>query len=150
LLDKGELDAISVYEPFASRMLASGKFKEIRGPFWREWEKETGKKMEMAGLAASEDWLDKHPDTARKVIAMWCDAAYYIKENPREVLERYSRFTELKSSEELALGAQRISEILATKWDGIDESISRSLEALAADGVLIRSVPPGTIRKMDY
>lgn len=149
LLEKGELEAITVYEPFVSRMLATGKFRELLGPFWREWKNRTGKVMEMSGMAASEEWLNKNPEMAKKVILMWCEAARFIQSNPRKILAKYSKFTQLESDQERILGAERIPPILATSWEGIDASIAETLQMLATDQVLIKSVPEGTIRRID-
>ena len=149
LLERRQLDAVVIYEPFVSRMLATGKYRELVGPFWKEWEDKTGQKMEMTGLAASDEWLGQNAQMAKDLAAAWRDAARFVQKNPEPVLAQYEQFTQLKSKRELALGKKRIPAILVTSWGNLDESIAKSLQVLAKDKVMLQSVPPGTIRKIE-
>jgi len=150
LLDRGEVRAIVIFEPFVSRMLATGSYRELIGPFWHEWEKKTGKKMELSGLAAFRSWLDSNEEYAQKLVAIWIEVAQYIKAHPREVLTRYAEFTKFDSEREIELGLERIPVLLNSEWGEIDQSIAQVLSILAADKVIIDRLPEELMRRVDY
>jgi NitT/TauT family transport system substrate-binding protein len=148
LLDKGDVEGVVIYEPFVSRMLATGKFRELLGPFWRTWEIDTGNKMEMCGFAAPEDWLDKNSETAQRLIACWKDVAKYIKSSAPDSLAKYAKFTNIQTDEEKRLGIERIPTIVTQSWEGFDKSISETLKILSENKIL-ESLPEGVIRKIE-
>lgn len=149
LLEKGELDAIIIYEPFVSRMLATGNYRVILGPFYREWEKRTGFKMEMSGLAAKEEWINENLPLAKKIIKIWKDTVDYIKKHPKEVLLKYPNYTNLKTQQEIELGIRNIPPIYIDEWGTLDQSIQLMLNMLVQDKVLIKEIPQGIIRKIE-
>ncbi len=148
LLEKGELDAIIIYEPFVSRMLATGNYRVILGPFYQKWEKETGFKMEMAGFAAKDEWINQNLNSVKKIIKAWKETVEYIRKNPKEVIERYPDYTNLKTAQEIELGIEKIPPIYANEWGTLDQSIQLMLNMLVQDGVLITQIPEGTIRRI--
>ncbi|MEW6609285.1 MAG: ABC transporter substrate-binding protein, partial [bacterium] len=149
LLEKGELDAIVIYEPFVSRMLATGNYRVILGPFYQEWEKETGFKMEMSGFAAKDEWIDQNFDLIKKLIKAWKETVDYIKNHPKEVLEKYPDYTNLKTPQEIELGIKNIPLIYTDEWGTLDQSIQLMLNMLANDSVLITQIPEGTIKRIE-
>jgi len=149
LLEKGEVEAIVIYEPFVSRLLATGKYRILMGPFYKEWEKEIGIPMEMAGLAASEDWLQKHRELAMKVINIWKETSKYIKNNIEKVLKEFPQYTGLKTQDELKLGISNIPPIYVDSWDNLDKSIQKVLKILAEDKVIIKEAPENAIKKVE-
>lgn len=149
LIERGELDAILVYEPFVSRMLASGKYRVILGPFYQEWKKETGFEMEMAGFAAKDEWINQNHDLVKKIIKVWKETVEYIKKNPKVVLERYPAYTNLKTSQEIKLGIENIPKIYVSEWGTLDQSIQLMLNMLVQDSVLITKIPDNIIRRIE-
>lgn len=149
LLEKREVEAIVIYEPFVSRLLATGKYRVIMGPFFKEWEEETGIPMEMAGLAASEEWLKNQKDLACKIVKMWKETANYIKENIDGVLREYPQYTGLETKEELRLGTSNIPPIYVTSWGNLDKSIVEALKILVKDKVIIEKMPENLINKVE-
>jgi ABC-type nitrate/sulfonate/bicarbonate transport system substrate-binding protein len=149
LLDRGELDAIIIFEPFVSKMLASKKYRSILGPFWQEWEKDTGLKLEMSGLAASREWYDRNQENVKKIIAVWRETASYIKANIDKVVTRYPDLTDLRDSAEVELGLRSIPPIFVTDWDSLDVSIKIMLQMLANDNVLIKHYPDSMLQRVD-
>lgn len=149
LLKKREVEAIVIYEPFVSRLLATGEYRVIMGPFFKEWEQETGIPLEMAGLAASEEWLKNHKDLALKIIKIWKETANYIKENIDKVLKEYPQYTGLETEEELKLGTSNIPPIYVTSWGNLDKSIVGVLKVLVEDKVIIEKMPENFINRVE-
>lgn len=136
LLDRGEVEAIIVYEPIAGKMLASGKYRKLLGPFWKEWQKKTQLKMEMAGLAARTEWFSKNEENAKKVVLIWRDTVDYITNNADAVLDEYPSLTDLITPDEKKNGKVAIDETYVGDWQNIDKSIEAQLKSLKDSGVL--------------
>lgn len=149
LLEKGDLDAIIIFEPFVSRMLATGNYRVILGPFYQEWEKKTGFKMEMAGFAAKDEWINQNLAVVKKIIKVWKETADYIKKHPKEVLEKYPDYTNLKTPQEIEIGVKNIPPIYTDEWGTLEQSIQLMLDMLVKDSVLITQIPKGTIRRIE-
>jgi ABC-type nitrate/sulfonate/bicarbonate transport system substrate-binding protein len=149
LLERGELDAIVIYEPFVSRMLATGSYRVVLGPFYQEWQKETGFQMEMSGFAAKDEWINQNLALVKKIIKVWKETSDYIKKHPKEVLEKYPDYTNLKTLQEIELGINNIPPIYVDEWGTLDQSIQLMLAMLVQDGVLITQIPEGTIWRIE-
>jgi len=148
MLDRGDVEAIIIYEPFVSRMLATKEYRVVLGPFWKEWEKRTGYKMEMTGIAAKSEWLSENPEITKKIINMWQETVDSIKSHPRKILQKYPTFTNIQSIEELDLGVKNIPIIYVDNWDNLDKSIDTMLTILVKDEVLINKFPDNMILRI--
>jgi len=148
LLERGEIEAIVIYDPFVSRMLATGNYRVLVGPFFKAWEDETGYEMEMTGFAATEKWLKNNPKSAEALIKMWKETVAYIKKNPEQVLRKYQDYTNLKTDREIELGVQRIPPIYVGEWGNKEASINLTLKMLVKDSVIIEEIPEGIINKL--
>lgn len=148
LLERGEVEAIVIFEPFVSRLLATNNYRVLVGPFYQEWEKVTGYKMEMTGLSAGEDWLYSNHESAVKMIQIWNETVQHIRNNTSEVLEKYQNYTNLVSKEEIEFGEQRIPQIYISEWNNLEKSINLMLEMLVDDNVIIEKVPKDIIYKL--
>ena len=148
LLERGEIEAIVIYDPFVSRMLATGNYRVLIGPFFKAWEEETGYEMEMTGFAATEEWLKNNRRSAEKLIKIWKETVAYIKENPEEVLRKYQDYTNLKTDREIELGVQRIPPIYVSEWSNKEASIDLMLRMLVKESVIIEEIPEGIINKL--
>jgi len=148
LLEKGDLDGVLIYEPFVTQLVTTGKFRILVGPFYQEWKQHTGHPLEMAGMAASERWLRTNDGQAKRLVRAWRDAVTHIRLHTRDVLEKYSRFTELSSPAELERGLREIPPVFVSDWGNLETSVNEALTILAKDGALINQVPEGVIHQL--
>ena len=136
LLERGEVDAAIAFEPIAGKLIASGKYRQILGPFWKEWEQKTGIKMEMAGMAAGVQWYSANPEVAGKLIAAWGEAIDYINKNLDTVLNDYAKFTNLNTPEEKEYGKKWIPLVYVKEWGNLDQSILEQVKVLKKSDLL--------------
>ena len=88
-LTRKEVDAILIFEPFVSRLLSTGDYKEILGPFWKAWADKYNSPLELSGYAAKDLWIGENKKTASNLIAMWKDAVNTFKKEPTIHLNKY-------------------------------------------------------------
>lgn len=67
-IEKGQVDAIVHFEPNTSKLLASGKYRDVMD-LSKAWEERTGEPLFMLGLAAKGSWVEDNPEAARRLTA---------------------------------------------------------------------------------
>ena len=130
-LERGEAEAGIPFEPNTSRLLETGKYRELMNPN-DVWQQLTGSSLFLVGLAARQRWIDENPETARAIKAAVLDATRYIREHP-EVFEEERELLGIASEEHLALVKQRMAPIYLPEQDtamvrSIEQIITRSVE----------------------
>ncbi|MBF0379855.1 MAG: ABC transporter substrate-binding protein [Magnetococcales bacterium] len=149
LLSRGDVDAIIIFEPFVSKLLSSGNYKEVSGPFWKEWKKKTGVPMELSGFVAYDYWLSKHKTEARRLVSMWIKAVDSFKIAPIELLKLHSRYTGIESDEGFKLAAERLTGILVSDWGDIEGAIGDVQRLLFKRNIYFFREPIGIIEKIE-
>ena len=137
-LEKKDVDAGIIWEPFVSRLLASGKYRAIMG-LAEEMEKLTNSTERMAWVGAREGWLEKNREVAARLRAVWVEAAERARTDEAFFRKVAKEFFGLEKPEELSLGWQRVPQFLYPKpWPdkaGIQAEIKR-LERTRELGIL--------------
>lgn len=105
-LEKKDVDAGLIWEPFVSRLLASGKYRTIMG-LAEEMDKLTNSTERMAWVGAQEGWLEKNRETAARLRAVWMEAADRARTDEAFFRKVAKQFFGLEKPEELSLGWQR-------------------------------------------
>ncbi|MFQ5896213.1 MAG: ABC transporter substrate-binding protein [Nitrospinota bacterium] len=116
-LKKGDVDAILIFEPVATRLVASGEYRSLVATR-KLWERETGgRTLLLVGLAAYEDWLKENAETARRVRQMYADAASYIRAHP-EVFDEpaMKKILGVRTRAELEAIRASLPAVYATEW----------------------------------
>jgi ABC-type nitrate/sulfonate/bicarbonate transport system substrate-binding protein len=114
-LERKQADAIVIYEPLVSKLLAEGKFRAVMG-MNDEWRKRSTSDWLFEGIAAYADWLDRNRDVAKRVAAMCLDANRNIRKNP-DLVEAEADFLGLKTKAEIDLARQRVPRFFPTEWN---------------------------------
>jgi NitT/TauT family transport system substrate-binding protein len=115
LFGRGELDALVIYEPLVTRLVSEGHEEMMR--LDDAWRNETGQPMVALAIAAYDDWLAAHPDTARRIFRTVVDAIAVIEKTPREVIEQQREFLQMKTDAQESRLAQRLPQLYPTRWD---------------------------------
>lgn len=136
LLERGEVDAAIAFEPIAGKLISSGKYRQVLGPFWKEWEQMTGIKMEMSGMAAGTKWYSSNPEAADRLIAAWRETIDYINNNLDAVLNDYAKFTNLNTPEEKEYGKKWIPQVYVQEWGDLGQSIAEQVKVLKKSDLL--------------
>jgi len=145
MLEKQEFDAIIIFEPFVSKMLSTGEYRVILGPFWREWEKYHDAPMEMAGLAASDSWLNENREIAMKMVKVWEEVVKIIKSDPKGLVSKYSELLGLKKESEIQMASSNLPKLFVERWGEMESSIETTLKILQKDRVLIERPVQGVL-----
>lgn len=78
LLKRRELDAIVLFEPLVSKLLAAGWVRELENVD-AMWKRQTGADyLFSVGIGAYGDWIEKNPDLTRAVQNMIADSIRYL------------------------------------------------------------------------
>jgi ABC-type nitrate/sulfonate/bicarbonate transport system substrate-binding protein len=153
LLDRGELEASFMAQPFILTAMLEFGMRPVWGPGWEEWEQARGGRAWNITLMASEQWIRDNPDLARGVTAAWDDVYNWITEDPDRLKE--DPFPELIGIEDPEVLDEfvelvRTSEYFTNRWTEEDVEAARAfIEFAAADGTVIQEAPEGSVTSLD-
>ena len=153
LLDRGELEASFMAQPFILTAMLEFGMRPVWGPGWEEWEQARGGRAWNITIMASEQWLRDNPDLARAVTAAWDDVYNWITEDPDRLKE--DPFPELIGIEDPEVLDEfvelvRTSEYFTNRWDEEDVEAARAfIEFAAAEGTVIQEAPEGSVMSLD-
>ncbi len=149
LLDRGDIDATMLFDPFVTRALIDGQVKVIYGPYSEEWRKATGAPISLTVTAAYEDWIMANKATARNVARAVQETAAWIPKN-LNIFDQpeIQKITEVSDPNTLALLKQRVTElgIFNVSWDAAAQKAHQEFIQIAAQSkVVIDKDPGGTV-----
>jgi ABC-type nitrate/sulfonate/bicarbonate transport system substrate-binding protein len=153
LLDRGELEASFMAQPFILTAMLEFGMRPLWGPGWEEWEQARGGRAWNITLMASEQWLRDNPDLARGVTSAWDDVYNWITEDPDRL--KQDPFPELIGIEDTEVLDEfvelvRTSEYFTNRWTEDDVEAARAfIEFAAADGTVIQEAPEGSVMSLD-
>lgn len=81
LLEKGEIDAVYIYDPFALKLLLSGNYRQIMDT-GAEWERAHQESFLMSTIGVYVPYAKSNPEIVRKVVKTMRDAFDTIARNP--------------------------------------------------------------------
>lgn len=135
--ERGDVEAITVFEAFTSRLLGTGRFRELLG-MNAEFERLTGTGNLLIGMGAYASWLREHRDDAVRFRPMMAEAVDYIRANGEAVIRQYGREVfGLETEEQFRLAVQRLPRFYSNRWDeGFFASQARQMRPLLDAGLL--------------
>jgi ABC-type nitrate/sulfonate/bicarbonate transport system substrate-binding protein len=149
ILDNGDVDAVILFEPFTTRMIASGNYREIGKNFNDTWKDINGNPLELSGIAVQEDWLNKNEYMALHVIDLWKGAVLRVKNEPKKYIQKYSDALKLTGNTSLNLAVVRIPYLLVDDWGSLDIEINTFQNRLYKAGKFFELKPELIIKKLD-
>lgn len=124
LLDKGEIDAALLLDPFISKMLASGKYRSI-GDIGAVWQDKMGFPLLLVCIATNDEFAKKNPEAVKNFIRAWKDSAEYLKTHA-EIWPEMAAKLDITDPEEVKILRERVSGIMLARWD--DTFINQQLK----------------------
>jgi len=147
MLDRGELDAILILDPFITQLLETGKFKSIGNPgnIWRE---KTGQHPMLVAITVNEPWAKANPDVVKRFVLAYREALTYLKTKP-EAWPEIAKAMKVKTEKGAKLLYERTADALITRWDQkfIDEQVAYAAELRKVFGPqsdIPAKIPEGT------
>lgn len=117
LMERGDLEAIAVFEAHVSRLLATGRYRVLL-EFNEEFRRMTASDNLFIALAAKPEWLQANATTARSLRRALADGVKAFQQEPARFLERYGReIFGLEAAPEIQLAARRLPRLYTSRWD---------------------------------
>lgn len=117
LLERGDLEAVAIFEAHVSRLLATGRYRVLL-EFNEEFRRMTASDNLFIALAAKPGWLEAHGATARQIRQALAEGVEAFRQNPVGFLERYGReIFGLETPAEIQLAARRLRGLYTARWD---------------------------------
>jgi NitT/TauT family transport system substrate-binding protein len=130
LFDRGDVDAVIVIEPTATRAVGSGARELARiGDIWRRASGVDAAPF-LVGLAAKRTWLDSNRALATAVARLFAAANGALRDDPKLFIEHAAEMG-LRPRETAAIGLLpgRLADVYPTEWDqGVWSAIDRQIE----------------------
>jgi ABC-type nitrate/sulfonate/bicarbonate transport system substrate-binding protein len=138
LFDRGDVDAVIVVEPTATRAVGAGARELARiGDIWKQ-SSGVGAAPFLVGLAAKRSWIASNRPLASSVARLFAAANGALRGNPNLFVE-YAGEMGLRPKETTAIGLLpgRLADVYPTEWDqGVWNSIDRQIEVAVKVGLL--------------
>jgi NitT/TauT family transport system substrate-binding protein len=151
LVDRGELEASFLAQPFILTAELQFGMRAVWGPGWQEWEEARGGRAWNISLMASEQWLRDNPELARGVTAAWDDVYGWIQEDP-ERLRQFQEEIGIEDPEvmDAFIELVRTSEYFTNRWTEEDvEAAMAFIEFAAEEGTIIQEAPEGSAIRLE-
>ncbi len=142
-LDRGGVEAITVFEAFTSRLVGTGRYRELFA-MNEEFERLTGAGNLLIGMGAYGDWLREHRDGAHRFRQMMAEATDYIQAHGEAVIRKYGREVfALDTEEQFRLAIQRLPRFYTKQWtEQFFTSQAKQMRPLVEAGLLPKGVLP--------
>jgi ABC-type nitrate/sulfonate/bicarbonate transport system substrate-binding protein len=130
LFDRGDVDAVIVVEPTATRAIGSGARELARiGDIWSQ-ASGVGAAPFLVGLAAKRTWLTSNREIATSVARLFAAANGALRDDPKLFVEHAAEMG-LRPRETAAINLLpgRLADVYPTEWDqGVWSAIDRQIE----------------------
>ncbi len=141
LLQRGDIDAATLFDPLALRAELVAGAKVIFGPYSQEFEKIWGTPKILAGITVTVDYVRNNLDIMKRFRDAWIDTVEWASRNGYEFF-RENRFQELTGIRENAAITRLIERtiqlpLFISRWDqAMKETQLKYLRAAAQQGIL--------------
>lgn len=147
MLDRGDLDAILILDPFITQSLETGNYRSVAsvGDLWRET---TGQSPMLVAVTVYEPWAKANPDVVRRFVAAFKEAMVYLKEHPA-AWAPVAKQMGIKTDKGVRLLYERTAPAFITTFDQklIDDQLAYAAEIIKAfgpQGDVPAKIPEGT------
>lgn len=147
MLDRGEMDAVLILEPFVTQLLETGNYRSIADP-GKIWQEKTGQEAMLVAVTVNEPWAKANAEIVRRFLAAYKEALVYLKTKP-EVWREIAKAMRVKTDKGAKLLYESTAGSFITRWDKtfIDQQIAYSAElskVLGPQSDVPAKIPEGT------
>jgi ABC-type nitrate/sulfonate/bicarbonate transport system substrate-binding protein len=138
LFDRGDVDAVIIIEPTATRAIGSGARELAKiGDIWRHASGVDAAPF-LVGLAAKRNWLDSNRTLATSVAQLFAAANGALRDDPRLFVEHAAEMgIRPKETAAIDLLPGRLADVYPTEWDrNVWNGIDRQIEVAVKLGLL--------------
>lgn len=132
LFERGDVEAMTHFEPFVTRWIAPGDAREL-ADMRQVYEETFGRPQQFASVAASTELVENEPSKVIKTHRAYMDTLRLIQEDTERIIDRYGNLYGFETDAQLELAKERIPPIYLPRWDDEviesgKEDIRRSIE----------------------
>jgi NitT/TauT family transport system substrate-binding protein len=147
MIDRGDLDAVLVLDPFISQMLETDKYRSI-GNLGEIWRQKANQNPMLVAVTVNETWAKANPDVVKRFVAAFKEALTYLKNTP-EAWKELAQGMGLKTDRGVKILYERTADAFIIRWDKklIDEQYAYAAELYKTFGKqpdFPERVPDGT------
>lgn len=138
LFNRGDVDAVIVVEPTATRAVGAGGRELARiGDIWQQASGVASSPF-LVGLAAKQDWLSANRELATSVARAFSAANDSIRKNPQFFIDYHSDMGfRPNETEAIALLPARLADVYPSEWDeNVWRAIDRQIDVAIKVGLL--------------
>jgi ABC-type nitrate/sulfonate/bicarbonate transport system substrate-binding protein len=145
-LKKGEIAALVMLDPLATRLIASGEARSVVN-LADDYEAKSGRKILWIAWLAQEKLIKRSPETINKLLTAYKQALDYLNANP----EAWKKYANISGVDDAAFPmlVKRTVDDLKVEWSQqrIDdlEAFAGRVSAVLGTDVMPNKIPPGTM-----
>jgi NitT/TauT family transport system substrate-binding protein len=114
-LERDQVDAALLLEPFSDTLLATGNFRSV-GNLGKIWEKHNNASPMLLALVMGEKWAEANPDVAKRFVAAYSESMRYLKTH-KEIWTELAAGIHIKNPAAVELLRKNASAALIDKWN---------------------------------
>ncbi|PHM19644.1 MAG: hypothetical protein CK604_10635 [Curvibacter sp. PD_MW3] len=141
LFERGDVDAVIVLEPTATRLVAAGAREIARvGDIWRQATGQTDTPF-LVGLAAQREWVERNRAVASRLARLFAAANQRLHDEPA-IFQKVHTAIGIRDDEKaaIALLPKRLPSAYSTRWDrSVWGVIDRQVEVALKTGLLTQA-----------
>ena len=147
MLDRGDLDAVLILDPFITRLMETGKYRSV-GTVGKLWNEATGQNPMLVAVTVYEPWAKQNPDVVRRFVAAFKEAMIYLQKHP-ESWGPQAKKMGIKTEKGVKMLYERTAPAFITTFDQklIDDQLAYAAEIIKAfgpQGDVPSKIPAGT------
>ena len=147
MLDKGELDALLLLDPFITQLQETGQYRSIAS-LAKIWREKTGQSPMLVAVTVNETWAKANPAVTKRFLAGFRDAMVYLKNTP-DAWNELAKNMGVKTNRGAKIMYDRTVEAFIMTWDKkvVDEQYAYAAELYKVFGKqadVPDKVPDGT------
>jgi ABC-type nitrate/sulfonate/bicarbonate transport system substrate-binding protein len=146
LLERGEVEAINMFEPHTTRLVLSGKYRVLLD-FDEELEKLFGAPPLKSSVGMLRETIEKQPTLVKAIRGAYVDAVKMIKAgDDKDFFEAKAKeFFNLSAPEQIAAGIQKNRQNFADLWG---ESFFQSQNKILQSGIALGLLPKVNVNEL--
>lgn len=152
LVEKGDLEAGLAIEASLSKLLATGKYKVLGKPFFKEWKEITGYTLfPVGGLGAREDTIREARSAVVAFIKARDEALELFTKDVKGFLQKewMKKALGLATDKEIEIASERIAGTFQWKWGSTGEKEAEFYLQQAVKAGILKRYPEGFLNPID-
>lgn len=142
MLQKQQLDAALMFEPFGLKALMDGG--RLVADLQEEWQRRTGQPLVFLFIAFDDRFAREHPQEVRTYLRMHLEAVRAMQANPEHpVIRQFAEDMGFKTEVAQRAFRERIVGLFLTQWDDRIVKTTQDYLQLALRADLIKGIPDG-------